>query len=1009
MKPRHRGACVRRQSIHNLKPLAYSCMLAMGLTSTVLLAQDDADIEEISVTGSRIERSGMTTPTPVTSVSAEELSNMAPGGLIQALNQLPQFYGNTSIEDAGGFFGTPGSGNLNLRGLGTNRTLTLLNGRRVASSTRFGGTDVNLFPEALIRNVESVTGGATAAYGTDAVTGVTNFILDTDYVGFTTHAQLGTTAEGDRDSNEASVTFGMDVGEKGHVLFSADMYEQDGVFTYEDRGWYKGWGTVNTPGGPSEVWAPYVTSTQATFNGLISAPGTSLHRQEFNDAGTAISPFVTCPGAGAGPAARHSAPPGSGCSGDLFGADRPTVSPDFERSSIFLYADYDVTDNFNVFFQGIHGSSERFSTNLAGQFQFVFSPMIIYSGNAFLPPEVQQVMDDEGISQFTLNRMGHSSDLAKGGAGTTQDITMNSGTVGFDYDIESGGFFDGWQVDGYYQKGKSDTDAIQSGGIRIDRIHMAHDAVIDPSSGQLSCNVTVVSGLYPDCVPLNPFGRGNMSDAAIDWVTGFDPGQNVSVSPLYFTQSGYSKGYSDNYVTEAAKVVRSDIEQEVFEINMNGEVWEGFGAGPVLAAVGYHWREESMYQLTRSPALPDGNLDDGRPVPANDPALGIRGQSGGDVNNSVAIQYSKVPNIEGSMDVSEYYGELLVPLLANDTIDQLNMSLAGRRADYSGSGGIWAWKWGIDAQINDEIRLRATRSHDVRAGTLSERFDQTGGAASINDPFLNNEAFNIFQTSGGDPNIRPEEADTTTVGVVYQPAWFDGLSVSFDWYDVSLEDAIASLTVQQVLDQCFAGDQVACSRVTRNTDGTVNIIKANVLNVAKASVEGYDLEISYNTDVDFFDWGGAENLGFRLFSSYLKENSTQGFDAPVIDRTGQTQGFELPELKVTANVNYRNGPFSGFFQVRWIDEGVRNTLHTEGVQIDRNKIDSATYADLNMRYDFDTPEGNFEVFANISNVFDEDPPVTPSFGLFGGSSNQTNSGLFDLLGRRYTIGLRYTY
>jgi len=368
-----------------------------------------------------------------------------------------------------------------------------------------------------------------------------------------------------------------------------------------------------------------------------------------------------------------------------------------------------------------------------------------------------------------------------------------------------------------------------------------------------------------------------------------------------------------------------------------------------------------------------------------------------------------VPNIEGGMDVSEYYGELLVPLLANDTIEQVNGSLAARRADYSGSGGIWAWKWGIDAQVTEELRLRVTRSHDVRAGTLSERYDQTGGASSVDDPFLGNQSFNIFQTSGGDPNIRPEEADTITAGFVYQPNWLTGLSVSLDWYDVSLEDAISSLTVQQVLDQCFAGDEGLCSRIVRNPDGTINIISANVLNVAKSNVSGYDLEVAYNTEVDFFDWGGAESLGFRVFSSYLKENSSQGFQAPVIDRAGQTQGFELPELKITGSMNYRNGPFSGFFQLRWIDEGVRNVLDTEGVEIDNNTIDSALYADMNMRYEFELDQGMIEVFGNVSNVFDEDPPVTPSFGLFGGSSNQTNSGLFDLIGRRYTVGVRYTF
>jgi len=297
----------------------------------------------------------------------------------------------------------------------------------------------------------------------------------------------------------------------------------------------------------------------------------------------------------------------------------------------------------------------------------------------------------------------------------------------------------------------------------------------------------------------------------------------------------------------------------------------------------------------------------------------------------------------------------------------------------------------------------------VRAGTLSERFDQTGGAGSVIDPFNDFTQYSIFITSGGNPSVRPEEADTVTAGIVYQPNWLAGLSVSLDWYDVSLEDAIASLNAQQVMDQCFAGDEANCSRITRLPDGTPNVISANVQNVAKANVSGYDLEISYNTEVDFMSWGGAESLGIRLFSSYLEENSTQGFQSPVIDRAGQTQGFELPDLKITASVNYSNGPFSGFFQVRDIADGLRDATHTEGVQIDRNTIDGATYADLNMRYEWELEQGTLEFFGNITNMFDEAPPVTPSYGLFGASSNQVNSGLFDLLGRRYTVGVRYTY
>ena len=984
-----------------LKPLAYSCMVAMGLSHSTVFAQDASQLEEVTVTGSRIERSGMTTPTPVTVVTADDLSSMAPGGMIEALSQLPLFYGNTSSAAPGNFFATPGSGNLNLRGIGTNRTLVLLDGRRVVPSTRFGGTDINVFPEEMISSVESITGGASAAYGTDAITGATNFLLNKDFEGVKGHAQGGNTSRGDAKNWEAGIALGSDIGEKFHIQFSTDHYERDGVFTYEGRDWYKSWGVVNNadPNGPTTLVRPYVVSTTATFDGLISAPGTPLNGLNFNSDGTAATPFVRNP---AYTGTAQSIAGGTG-SGDFIGADRPTVVPEFERGSSFLYLDYDVNDNVTVFLQGIYGTSVTTSANGAGQFQGPFSPMTIYSGNAFLPASIQQIMDDNNIASFTLNRMGHSSDLAKGGASTIQDTTMTEQTIGFNVDLDGG-----WSMDGYYQYGESKTKSSQVGGIRIDRIHMAHDAVVDPATGAIVCNVTLVSGLYPDCVPLNPFGRGNMSQAAIDWVTGFDPGEVID-TPLYYTQSGYDLGLRDHYVSEAAKVVRADIEQEVFEFSANGEIFDDFAPGAISVAVGVGYREEKMNQIVRSPALPDGNLDTGRPVPANDPALGIRGQPGGDVNNAVAIQYSKVPNIRGSIDVTEAFGELLVPLVSSTNHpNRLNLSLAARYADYSGSGGIWAYKFGFDSQLTNTLRLRATGSHDVRAGTLSERFDQTGSAGSVTDPFNNNVQVNIFQTSGGDPNIRPEESDTITAGFVYQPSWAEGFSASVDWYDVSLTDAISSLTTQQVLDQCYAGDQTLCARVHRLPDGTINVIQANVLNIAKASVSGVDVEFAYRKSVDFFRSGGDEDIGFRLLSSHLSENSTQGFQSPVIDRAGQLNLFEYPTDKITANVNYNNGRFSAFLQARWIDSGYRDVLAAPG-SIDDNTIDSVTYLDLNLGYEVPVGDGYWDFYAVVNNLTDEDPPVVANFGFFGASANQTNSGLYDLIGRTYTFGARFSF
>jgi outer membrane receptor protein involved in Fe transport len=990
-----------------LKPLALACITGLGLGHAAASAQQSGGVqlEEITVTGSRIERSGMNAPTPVTVVTTEELSFMAPGNIIEALSQLPLFYGNTSSQDPGGFFTSPGSGNLNLRGIGTNRTLVLLDGRRVVSSTRFGGTDINVFPEAVIKTIETVTGGASAQYGTDAVTGVTNFILDTEFDGVRGHAQGGITSRSDNENWEASFTLGAPIGEKFHILFSTDRYEADGVFTYEDRDWYKAWGVVNNadPSGPRTLVRPYVVSTTATFDGLISAPGTPLHGLNFNSEGTAATPFVRN---AAYTGTAQSIAGGTG-SGDYIGADRPTVVPDYERDSSFLYLDYDVSDNINIFLQGIYGNSTTTSTNLAGQFQGPFSPMTIYSGNAFLPASIQQIMDDNGIASFTLNRLGHSSDLARGGASTVQDITLSQQTFGFKADMDGGGVFDGWRVDGYYQTGETRTKASQIGGIRLDRIHLAHDAVIDPATGATVCNVTLVSGLYPDCVPLNPFGRGNMSQAAIDWVTGFEPGQLVD-TPLYFTQSGYSLGLRDTYVSEEAKVTHANIEQEVFEFSMNGEIFDARQAGAISVAFGAGWREEKMYQVVRSPAEPDGNMDTGRYVPANDAALGIRGQPGGDVNNTVAIQYSKVPNIQGKMDVTEVFGELFVPLLMSNKLD---LSASARHADYYGSGGVWAYKLGLSSQLTETFRLRATQSHDVRAGTLADRYDQTGGAGSVTDPFNGNAQTNIFIAGGGDPNIRPEEADTITIGAVYQPGWADGLSLSVDWYEVSLEDAISSLTSQQTVDQCFAGDLDLCARIHRvdpnDPTSPINLVQATVRNVAKATVAGIDFEVAYNRAVEWF--GGGETVGVRLIASHLNENSTQGFNSPVIDRAGQMNLFEYPKDKIIMNVNYSNGSFGAFLQARRVDSGYRDVLQVEGVDIDDNTIDAVTYLDLNLRYGWEVGDGMWEFYGAVNNLTDEDPPVVANFGFFGAAATQTNTGLHDVLGRRYTFGVRFSF
>lgn len=992
--------------------------LLCALPGAGVLAQEapESGISEIAVTGSRISRSGMTTPTPVTAVQAEDLNNMAPGNMVDAVSQLPQFFGNETLTSSTNWFVRSGYGNLNLRGLGVNRTLTLLNNRRMVSSTAFGGVDINVFPEAMLRSVETVTGGASAAYGTDAVAGVTNFLLDTDYVGFEAHAQAGTTSREDADSMEASLSFGTDIGTRTHLLFSAEYYEQDGIHSYEGRDWYQAWGTVPDDNGMLLV-RPQVVSRNSSFDGIVFAPGSALNGMEFHSDGS-YSPYVVSDlsfGTTGTPPARQSIV-GGGSGEDTIGGDIETILPDNERSSMFLYLDHELTNNLTVYGQAIKGGNKTSAFNRPrGSLHGTPTAVTIFQDNAYLPESMREAMIDEGLESFTLRRDGHSSDFAADY--TLKDKSdMLSLSTGFTWDIQSDGFFDGWVVDGYYQYGENERKWYQN-GMRVDRIHAAVDAVTDPETGATVCRSTLFSDHFAGCVPVNLFGRGSPSSAAVDWLMGFESGEQIT-TPLYFADDGFASGKSISYTSDETKVNITEMEQQLLEISANGEAFDGWYAGPISLAFGASYREEEIYQVVHDSTNRSSDHVDGHPVLCDDPAIGLRGVSTADCLNTVGVQYSKVSNIKGKIDVTEAFVETLVPLVSGaDYMEQMNLSLSTRWADYSGSGEVWAWKAGLDMEFNDEWRLRSTVSQDVRAANLSERFDRTGGAATVMDPMFDNETVQVTFFSGGNPSVAPEKAHTLTAGLVYQPLWLDGLQMSLDWYEVNIEDAIGQLGVQAVVNQCFAGAADLCDQVTRNPDTNQLVLVGDTyINIDEAEVSGIDFEIDYSRDIELFG-GEPEFFGLRLFASYLSENSETLAGADTIDRAGQVgieqstgNTYSLPDFKYTASLNYSYGPLSVFLQGRFIDSGTSENALVEGVDIDSNEIDSVFYTDLNLRYDIEMDSGaQLELFGNVTNMFDEDPPVTPYFSAFWGGAIQTNGGLYDLLGRRFTAGVRVRY
>jgi len=630
-------------------------------------------------------------------------------------------------------------------------------------------------------------------------------------------------------------------------------------------------------------------------------------------------------------------------------------------------------------------------------------------------------MTANNLPSVRFSRIGQPEDV--GLEYTEQTTETTSLTGGFKYAVR-GGFFDGWNVNGYYQKGDTEVEAIQHLGIRLDRIYLAADAVTHPTTGQPACRVTVVSGLFPDCAPINLFGRGRASPAAIDWVTGFEAG--VPMSAQGFLSA--TESIPHNYTSTNSKHRIIDIKQDVWEISADGVIHDGWGAGPISMALGYGWREESFLQIVR--VGPGGNINTDptfRPVMANNAALGIRGVPGGAAasGNSVEIQFSNVPHALGKQDVKEAFMEYLIPLVSDlPFVQQLNFSAATRWAKYSGSGDVWSWKGGFDWALNEELRFRTTISQDVRAATMGEKFDRTGGIGQVTDFLLDPAgtiAYGITTFSNGTPDIKPENAKTMTAGIVYRPNWLDGLSVSADWYSVEVRDNINQISPGAVVTGCYQqNDQDLCQFITRGGEPStqnpninlISLVGVPFFNQASVKAAGVDFEVGYRRDVDWF--GGGETISIRALGSYMRERSNTnsvGVKTEIQGIIGQ------PEWTAVLSGNYIRGPLSIGLVGRYTERQMINmNWNFNGAStrwdVFNNHVGSQLLMDARVGYNFTVADGNLNVFININNLFDRDPQEMLTGAFNSGFSTGPGLGvntLGDMRGRRYVVGARFDY
>ncbi|TAJ92310.1 MAG: TonB-dependent receptor [Gammaproteobacteria bacterium] len=931
--------------------------LGRGAGSVVALHDAARELEEVIVTGSRLQGSGMTTSTPITMVNSAELQTMAPTTLIEGLVQLPQFLNNdTPQSQSYSSSGPAGASRVNLRGIGAQRNLILLNGRRLVPSTRTGEVNIALLPEALIRRVDIVTGGASAAYGSDAVSGVVNFILNTDHAGLDAHAGGGITGLGDNQSREAGIVWGRAIGDRVHLVLSAEYYAADGIEGYADRDWFDSWAAIGNPdpSGPREVIVPNVHSRLYTYGGLITDG--PLRGTEFGPNGAPLpfsdGRYVT--------SLTHAGGSGIDPGADVY------ILPEQERASAFAYLKFAPTSALTLFAQGLYGHGVTGFEAVPSLFAPPWSATI-FSDNAFLPASVRASMTTAGINSFTFGRLAPDSDLGSGFVTNTND--MISLTAGFEGRVKN------VQVNGYYQYGRNTAVLHYDHAARIDRLYRALDAVIDPISGNIVCRSTL-SFPGDGCVPLNAFGPDAPSREAVAWITS-TPGEHHQV-----------------------------VDQHILELTAQGAPFSTW-AGEVVLVGGGGYRTES---LINTPRIEPPELLQQAVVPAA--LAGYRGLPRDYENNTTLLERTAIrpgAAIAGDYDVWEVFGEATAPLyaLASDKRG-LDLNLALRYADYAGSGGIVAWKTGLEWRASDALKLRWTRSRDVRAGTLAERFDASTRGSGIRDPEQapgsTNYAITLLQ--GGNPGVDPEKSDTNTVGVIFEPAWLNGFALSVDYYDIRVRGAIALPGVQNIVDHCFAGSARHCELVHRNpVTGLISIVDNIFQNIDEVRTRGVDIEAVYRTPVHIF--GGDEVLSARAFASHLAEASATNPGQPRIDRAGQT-GIEGggPEWQLNLSIAYGAGPWSLYVQERYISGGTY-LANWGPADISDPTVDTAFYTSLQMTREFRLGSGDLTLYAHINNLFDADPPLAPDWRFSG--SIHTNESLFDVLGRRFSAGVKFSF
>ena len=980
--------------------------LSVVTASTVIVTDrafaQSGQLEEIVVTGSRILRRDFTAASPIVTVGAETFENISTVGVESALNQLPQFqpaqtqFTNADVQATA--FNTPGISTVNLRGIGTNRNLVLIDGRRAQPVNATLVVDVNSIPAAAIERVEVITGGASAVYGADAVGGVVNFILKDDFEGLSIDLQTSTTAEGDGEETRLSVLTGANLADgRGNVMFGIEWADRKSVFDADRAFYVEGWDDPGTGTGgflsqtgyvplanpPSFVGAAQINPAATPFLEFYVNPDGTLFQQ-------ALASEYTGP---VGPGTRWKINSYNGQVNDVF-RDGFVSSP-LTRYSGFAKSRYEVTDNVSVFTQANFASWKVDGL-------FVYAPAVEFwaaeiprDADHPVPPELDALLDSRQNpnAPWTLRRV-----LDWNGP----RFTYNTNNI---YQVLFGGegTFDNndWTWEAFVSQGRT---TVLTELDRFTSVARWRELVTAPNYGRDYSRVN------------------NELQYRIECTSGL---------PIFDYSIEVSQDCIDSMFVRMKNT--TDFEQKVAEFNLQGGIVEMRGS-ELRFAVGASARENSvLFQ----PDL----LNDNESI-IDFPAGLFSANTAG-----------------GSTDVSELYGELLVPLA-----ERFNLELGIRSSDYDTVGSTTTYKALFDWSATERLRFRGGRQVANRAPNTAELFLGStevvvfvpGGDPCVADTpatprfLLNswgnvsdnlnraqvqalcsaliNEPGSIFDAnpSGftgpgfyfplelelrvGNPLVDKERAETYTLGVVYGA---DRFTIAADLYDIEVLDAIGPLPALAIYQQCFNADGVSnptysindpggyCSLITRQPGSGLRLaVDSPYRNLGLIKTTGLDIQFNWNGDI-------RENSIFvNSQLNYVDSFETQDTPlSPIVENAGTLAQGGQYEWRFLTTVGYSLADVS--LGLRW-----RHLPATESAAFATNPLTATLGVDAYDTFDFfgawEATE-RVRVRFGIDNLLDEDPEIVDETPGQNNNKGNTLANFYDVLGRRVYVGVNWAF